>query len=192
MKAPPLKTSPSLPHPVLVAEIGAPHGVRGQVRVKSFTGDPSAFQDYGALRDDRGRTFTVTASRPLKDDMLVASFAEIADRTAAEGLTRTKLYVDRSVLPEPDEDEFYHTDLIGLAVETVSGEPIGTVFAVPNFGADDLLEVRRPAKRSIYVPFTKAVVPTIDFAARRLVIDPPEGLLDEPAPEPPPGETEAS
>ena len=83
-------------------------------------------------------------------------------------------------MPLPDEDEFYHADLIGLAVETTAGEAIGTVVAVANFGADDLLDVRRPGKPSVYVPFTRAVVPTLDFAAGKAVIEPPEGLLDEP------------
>lgn len=172
-----------LPSPVLLAEIGAAHGVRGEVRLKAFTDDPEAFQDYGPLSDDRGRRFVVKAARPLKDDMLVVAFEGVTDRNAAEALTRTKLYVDRSALPEPeDEDEFYHTDLLGLAVETVSGEPVGTVVAVPNFGADDLLEIARPGARSVYVPFTRAVVPTVDVIGRRVVIDPPEGLLAEEKP----------
>lgn len=171
--------------PVLLAEIGAAHGIRGEVRVKSHTADPEAFQDYGPLFDDKGRRFDVRRARPLKDDMLVVTFEGLTDRTAAEKLTRTKLYVDRSALPEPeDEDEFYHADLIGLAVETTAGEAVGTVVAVPNFGADDLLEVARPGRRSVYLPFTRAVVPTIDVPGRRVVIDPPEGLLDEPEPDP--------
>nr|WP_181705204.1 ribosome maturation factor RimM [Chthonobacter rhizosphaerae] len=175
------------PTSVLLAEIGAAHGVRGEVRVKSHTADPEAFQDYGPLHDDRGRTFEVVSARPLKADMLVVAFKGVTDRTAAEKLNRTRLHVDRSALPDPDdEDEFYHADLIGLAVETIAGEPVGTVVAVPNFGSDDLLEVRRPGRSSLYVPFTRAVVPTVDFEARKVVIDPPDGLLDE-AGEPPAG-----
>ncbi len=101
-------------------------------------------------------------ARPLKDDMLVVAFEGLTDRTAAERLTRTRLYVDRSALPEPDdEDEFYHADLLGLTVETAAGETVGTIVAVPNFGSDDLLEVARPGRPSVYVPFTRAVVPTV-------------------------------
>jgi 16S rRNA processing protein RimM len=178
-----------LPRPVLVAEIGAPHGVRGEVRLKSYTADPAAVADYGPLSDEAGRRFEIRTLRPLKDDMLVVTLSGVPDRTAAERLTRTRLYVDRSALPEPEEeDEFYHTDLLGLAVETVAGEAIGTIVAVPNFGSDDLLEVARPGRRSIYVPFTRAVVPTVDIPGRRVVIDPPDGLLDEagsPADRPP-------
>ena len=165
---------------VVIAEIGAAHGVRGEVRVKAHTADPLAVADYGPLHDSRGTIFRIKSLRHLKDDMLVVSFEGLTDRTAAEKLNRTKLHVDRSALPPPDEDEFYHADLIGLAVETTAGEAIGTVVAVANFGADDLLDVRRPGKPSVYVPFTRAVVPTLDFAAGKAIIEPPEGLLDEP------------
>ena len=165
---------------IVIAEIGAAHGVRGEVRVKAHTADPLAVADYGPLHDSRGNVFRIKSLRHLKDDMLVVAFEGLTDRTAAEKLNRTKLHVDRSALPPPDEDEFYHADLIGLAVETVSGEAIGTVVAVVNFGADDLLDVRRPGRASVYVPFSRAVVPTLDFSAGKAIIAPPEGLLDEP------------
>lgn len=164
---------------ILIAEIGAAHGVRGEVRVKAHTGDPLAIADYGPLHDSRGGVFRVKSMRHLKDDMLVVAFEGVTDRTAAEKLNRTKLHVDRSALPPPDEDEFYHADLEGLVVETTAGEPVGTVAAVANFGAGDLLEVRRPGGASIYVPFTRAVVPILDFAAGKAIVEPPEGLLDE-------------
>jgi 16S rRNA processing protein RimM len=171
--------------PILVAEIGAAHGIRGQVRLKSHTADPAAVADYGPLRDDAGRLYRIRSLRPLKDDMLVVAFEGVTDRTAAEKLTRTLLYVDRSALPDPEDEEYYHADLVGLAVETVSGEAVGRVVAVQNFGADDLLDVSRPGRRSVYVPFTRAIVPVVDLAGGRLVIDPPDGLLDEPGPPPP-------
>ncbi|HUG62154.1 MAG TPA: ribosome maturation factor RimM [Methylomirabilota bacterium] len=183
-------TEVPLTNPVLIAEIGAAHGVRGEMRVKAHTADPMAIADYGPLRDDKGRAYEVRTMRPLKDDMLVVAFKGVADRTAAEALTRTRLYVDRSALPETeDDDEFYHADLLGLSVVTVAGEPVGTIVAVPNFGADDLLEVARPGGKSIFVPFTRAVVPTVDIAGGRVVIAPPDGLLDE---TPAPGEAEGS
>lgn len=164
---------------ILIAEIGAAHGVRGEVRVKAHTADPLAIANYGPLHDGRGGVFRVKSLRHLKDDMLVVAFEGVTDRTAAEKLNRTKLHVERSALPPADEDEFYHVDLIGLAVETVAGESVGIVSAVANFGAGDLLEVRRPGASSVYVPFTYAVVPTVDFAAGKVIIAPPEGLLDE-------------
>jgi 16S rRNA processing protein RimM len=169
-------------NPVLIAEIGAAHGVRGEVRVKAHTADPGAIGNYGPLADDRGRAYEIRSMRPIKDDMLVVAFEGVTDRTAAEKLVRTRLYVDRSALPEPaDEDEFYHADLLGLAVQTVGGDEIGVIVAVPNFGADDLLEVRRHGRNSVFVPFTRAVVPTVDIPGGRIVIVPPDGLLDEPA-----------
>ena len=164
---------------ILIAEIGAAHGIRGEGRVKAHTADPRAIADYGPLYDSRGGIFRVRSLRHLKDDMLVVAFEGVTDRTAAEKFTRTKLFVDRSALPPPDEDEFYHADLVGLAVETVAGEAIGTVTAVVNFGADDLLDVRRPGGTSVYVPFTRAIVPTLDFSAGKAIIAPPEGLLEE-------------
>ena len=164
---------------ILIAEIGAAHGVRGEVRVKAHTANPLAIADYGPLHDSRGGIFRVKSMRHLKDDMLVVAFEGVADRTAAEKLNRTKLHVDRAALPPPDEDEFYHADLVGLAVETTAGEPVGTVVAVANFGADDLLDVRRPGGTSVYVPFTRAVVPILDFFAGKAVIEPPAGLLEE-------------
>jgi 16S rRNA processing protein RimM len=167
------------PRHVLLAEIGAPHGVRGEVRVKSYTAEPSDFAAYGPLFDADGRRYAVRAARALKDDLLVVSFEGISDRTAAERLTRTQLFVDRSSLPQADDEEFYHADLLGLAVETTRGEAVGTIIAVPNFGSDDLLEVARPGRRSVYVPFTRAVVPVVDVAAGRVIIEPPEGLLDD-------------
>lgn len=164
---------------ILIAEIGAAHGIRGEVRVKAHTADPLAIADYGPLYDNRGGIFRVKSLRHLKDEMLVVAFEGVTDRTAAEKLNRTKLHVDRSALPPPDEDEFYHVDLIGLAVETVAGEAVGTVTEVVNFGADDLLDVRRPGGTSVYVPFTRAIVPTLDFSAGKAIIAPPEGLLEE-------------
>lgn len=168
------------PTAVLLAEIGAAHGIRGDVRVKAFTADPEAIGDYGPLFDETGRRFEVEGLRPLKDDMLVVAFAGVTDRNAAEALNRTRLYVERSALPPPeDTEEFYHTDLIGLAVVTPAGEAIGTVIALANFGADDLVEVARPGRPSVYLPFTRKVVPEVDIAGGRLVVDPPPGLLED-------------
>ena len=170
---------------ILIARIGAAHGVRGEVRVKPFGLDGEGIGDHGPLRSiDGKRILTVDRVRAIAGGMVIAKFVGIDDRTAAERLNHLDLYVERSALPEPDEDEFYHADLIGLAVVTVSGEPVGRVMAVQDFGAGDLLEVDRPGKSSVFVPFTKAVVPRVDLAQGQVVVDPPIGLLDEPTPGP--------
>lgn len=150
-----------LENPVQMATIGAPHGVRGEVRVRTFTGDPMALGDYGPLRDAEGRTYTVAALRPAKT-VLVVRFREIASREAAEAATGTALYVDRSALPDDlDEDEFYHADLIGLAVRDETGAEIGKVAAMQNFGGGDLVEIALSGRKTVMVPFTLAAIPEI-------------------------------
>src|SRR5581483_8024638 len=120
---------------VCLGQIGAAHGVRGEVRLRSFTAEPGAIASYGPLETEDGRTLEITSLRPAKDH-LVATLSGVADRTAAEKLTNVKLYVPRDRLPEPDTpDEFYHADLIGLAVTNRAGQRLGTVVAVHNFGA---------------------------------------------------------
>ena len=160
---------------IVVGRFGAPHGVRGEVRLQSFTGDPLAIAGYGPLAAADGRSFTLAHVRHVKDNMLVARVAGVATREAARALTNLELSLDRAVLPPPDEDEFYVADLIGLAVVDAEGAPIGTVIGVPNYGGGDLVEVR-PSQggESVLFPFTKAVVPTIDFAERRVTIVPPD------------------
>jgi 16S rRNA processing protein RimM len=169
---------------ILVARIGAAHGIRGEVRLRSFTADPLAAKNYGPLETEDGtRTFTIEALRPQKD-FLVARLAGIGDRTAAERLRNVSLYVARDRLPPAEADEFYHADLIGLAVETTDGRPLGTVIAVHNFGAGDLLEVKPAAGAALMLPFTQSAVPVVDIAGRRIVV----AQWDEQAP---PGPTRA-
>ncbi len=159
---------------VCVAQFGAAHGVRGEVRLRSFTEDPLAFNSYGPLESEDGaRRFKIEALRPAKDHF-VARIAGIGDRSAAEKLTNLKLYVARDALP-PVEDEgtYYHADLIGLAAVTPEGEPLGTVTAVLNFGAGDIIEIKRDGSEPLLVPFTDAAVPEIDMTARRMVVSPP-------------------
>jgi 16S rRNA processing protein RimM len=163
---------------VLVAQIGAAHGLRGEVRLRSFTADPMAVRGYGALQSEDGtQTFEIEALRPAKD-VLIARIAGIADRTAAERLCNLRLYVPRERLPPPDADEFYHADLIGLTAVAPDGRDVGTVVALQNFGAGDLIEVRRTDGASVLLPFTKAVVPEIDVAGGRVVVDWPESTHD--------------
>jgi 16S rRNA processing protein RimM len=155
---------------VCVAQIGAPHGLVGEVKLHAFTEEPLAVGRYGALEaEDRSRQFELTGLRLAKRS-LIAAFAGIADRTAAARLTAIRLYVPRARLPDPgDADTFYHADLVGLTVEGADGQPIGTVCAVHDFGAGDLLEVKPAAGPSLMLPFTKAAVPVVDLAAARLV-----------------------
>jgi len=159
---------------ICVAEIGAPHGIRGEVRLHAFTEDPMAVGEYGPLSDAEGkRSFTFASLRAAKDH-LVARLAGIDSREAAEQLTRLRLYVPRERLPPAEDDEYYYADLIGLAATTADGAPFGTVVAVHNFGAGDVVEVAPSAGGpSVMLPFTKAVVPEIDMANRRLVVVPP-------------------
>ena len=164
---------------VCVAQIGAAHGVRGEVRLHTFTDDPMAITRYGPLEtEDGARRFTVAAARPVKG-FLVAQLCGVADRNSAEALRNLRLYVPRERLPAlADADDFYHADLIGLLVERDACE-IGTVAAVQNYGAGDLIEVK-PATGgpTVLIPFTKSTVPVIDLAGGRLVVDVPQELLE--------------
>jgi 16S rRNA processing protein RimM len=154
-----------------MAVIGAAHGIRGELRVKSFTADPLALGDYGPLYDKDGRAFEVAAIRPA-GDMVVVQFGGIADRNAAEALTGTELFVDRSTLPEADEDEFYHADLVGLAVRDEAGAVMGKVTAVQNFGGGDLLEVALAGRKGVLIPFSKAAVPEVAVSDGYLRVNP--------------------
>jgi 16S rRNA processing protein RimM len=150
---------------ICVAQIGAPHGVRGEVKLFSFTAEPLAVTDYGPLESEDGSArFEIEALRPAKNH-LVARLKDVNDRDAAGRLTNMRLYVPRERLPPPAADEFYHADLIGLAAFDPAGAPLGTVIAIHNFGAGDLIEIA-PAQggATVMVPFSEAAVPTIDMA----------------------------
>jgi len=163
---------------VLVGIFGAAHGVRGEVRLKSYTGDPMAIADYPRLTDESGKTkFKIVSARPVKDDILVARVDGIADRTAAEKLTNISIYMPRADLPPADEEEFYHADLLGLRVETRDGALIGTIANVLNFGAGDILDVRPELGDNLLLPFTKKVVPIVEIANRRVIVDMPDEVI---------------
>jgi 16S rRNA processing protein RimM len=182
------RAAPAAPPPrgergarVCVAQIGAPHGVRGEVRLKSFTADPVAIADYGLLEsEDGGAQFEIASLRPAKDHF-VARLRGVDDRDAAARLTNMRLYVPRDRLPPLDEGEFYHTDLIGLPAFDIGGDQIGIVIAVQNFGAGDLLELRVDGGQSVLLPFNDTTVPMVDIAGRRIVINPPDGLFNSAA-----------
>lgn len=163
---------------IAVGAIAGAHGVRGEVKLKSFTEDPLAIARYGPLAGPDGRVFGIVALRPAKDGF-VAKLRGIDTRDAAEALKGCELKVPRDRLPD-DEEGYYHADLVGLSAYDKAGELIGTVTGVRNFGAGDLIEIDRPGgASSVLIPFTDASVPHVDLEGRRLTIDPPEGLLDE-------------
>jgi 16S rRNA processing protein RimM len=166
---------------VCVGAVGAAHGVRGAVRIKSFTAKPEDIARYGPLDDECGeRQFTLRLTGAAKG-VLIAQLSGVADRNHAEALRGLRLYLPRAALPPPEDDEYYHADLIGLDAVLTDGTPVGEVRAVHDFGAGDTLEIARPEGPPVVVPFTKAVVPAIDLSAGRLVLDPPPGLIEEPA-----------
>jgi 16S rRNA processing protein RimM len=160
---------------VLLGRLGAAHGVRGEIRLQSFTADPAAISTYGPLFDASGaRRVAIVTLRPIGKDMFVARLEGIGDRSAAEALTGVELFLPREALPAPEEDEFYLADLEGLRAETREGALLGRVIGVRNFGAGDILEIRPPeGGETLLFPFTKAVVPIVDVAGGRAVIEPP-------------------
>ncbi len=158
--------------------IAGAHGLQGAVRVKTFTAIPEAIADYGPLEDDAGsRRFALRLVRVEKGAALVR-IDGVKDRNAAEALKGARLFLDRAALPPAeDEEEFYHADLVGLAAVDVNGDRLGTVRALHDFGAGDLIEVLpEEGGRPRVFPFTREAVPAIDLAARIVTIDPPEGL----------------
>jgi len=159
---------------VCVAEIGAAHGLAGEVRLRAFTTDPLAVTQFGPLETEDGREVAIATVRPGKD-CLIARLAGVADRTAAERLRNVKLYVARERLPAIDEPEtWYHADLVGLAAVVPDGSAFGRVVAVQNFGAGDLLEIAPAAGGpTVLLPFTDAVVPLVDVPNGRVVVNPP-------------------
>ena len=154
---------------IQVGRVAGAFGVRGEVRITSFTAEPSALLGYKTLtREDGSPALTLTSGRPAKGGLVVRA-AEVDTREQAEALRGLRLYIPRAALPAPEEDEFYVTDLIGLSVVTPDGGPLGTVKAVQDFGAGDLLEVQPPEGASWWLPFTKDAVPEVHLAERRIV-----------------------
>jgi len=164
---------------VLLGEIGRPQGLQGEVRIRSFTAEPGAIADYGPLEDETGTRLFEIESLRVTPKALTARLKGVESRGQAEALTGTKLYVPRSRLPEREEDEWYHSDLIGSAALDPDGAAIGTVIAVHNFGAGDLLEIR-PASgaATVLMPFTRETVPEVDVEGGWLKVVPPEGLFE--------------
>jgi len=169
-----------LENPILLAVIGAAQGLRGEVRVRSFTDDPMAIGDYGHLHASDGRIFEVLEVREGKN-VVIVRFRGVNDRNAAEALNGLELYVERVNLPddELEDDEFYYTDLEGLEAVDAEGKSYGNVSAVYDFGAGDLLELKGPGKRPVLIPFSEAAVLEIDLDGGKILIDPmAAGLVD--------------
>jgi len=163
---------------ILLGVIGRPHGVRGLVHVQSYTADPADLAGYGPLSDESGRTWTLSWRSDGVAQLMDAAGGKLADRDAAQALTNVKLFIERDRLPPPDDEEFYLADLVGLQAVTPDGAMLGRVLTVHDYGAGTSLEITGP--NPVIVPFTKACVPEIDMAARRVVIVPPHEVVVAP------------
>lgn len=164
---------------ICVARIGAAHGVRGEVRLWPFTEDPMAVVDYGPLSSKDGtRQLEVARARVAKDH-LVAALKGVTTREEAERLNGLELYIARDRLPATGAGEYYHADLIGLRAVDAQGGAIGKVIAIHNFGAGDIVEIAPAQGPTLLLPFSDAVVPTVDLAAGYLVIEPPGEIEGE-------------
>jgi 16S rRNA processing protein RimM len=166
---------------ILMGVFGAPQGLRGEVRVKSLTGDPNAIAAYGPLTDEkRARVFAFESLRLIKDDMLAARLRGVSTREAAAALTGVEIFARRDQLPPPSAEEFYYDDLIGLDAVDSDGAPLGRVVSLMNYGGGDILEIALArGGETLLLPFTRRVAPTIDFDVGRIVIEPPDEVEDE-------------
>jgi 16S rRNA processing protein RimM len=159
--------------------VGRPHGVRGLVHVTSYTSDPADLARYSPLFDEQGREWRLAWRSDGVAELCGADGIKLADRTAAEKLTNLRLYVPREALPTPDDEEYYLTDLIGLAVRGPDGADLGLVSHIHDYGAGASLEIATNEGASLLVPFTKAAVPTVDLAARVVQVLPPDEIIVE-------------
>jgi 16S rRNA processing protein RimM len=163
---------------VCLGAIAGAWGVDGAVRLKSFCAEPGSIAEYAPLLTEDGRSYGVTLLKPVAG-AFAARLTGITTREAAEALRGTRLHAPRARLPALPDDEFYHADLVGLAVFDTGGAAIGRIKAVMDHGAGDFLEIARRGQADLLVPFTRAAVPTVDLVAGRVVIDPPAGLAED-------------
>lgn len=168
---------------ICVGAIAGAYGVHGQARIKGFTDDPFDVAAYGEVETEDGSLrFTITLERELKPGVFVADLEGVnLTREQVQALGGTRLFVSRDALPVPeDEDEFYYSDLIGLAANFPDGRPLGTITGVADYGAGDMLDIKLVnSSKAIVVPFTKAAIPAVDINGGTVTVDPPKGLLDE-------------
>ena len=162
---------------IVVGVIAGAFGVKGEVRLKSFCAEPGDIANYTPLQTEKGDEFTVKITRPVKGGF-AARLSGIRFKDEADNLRGTKLFADRDLLPNLPDDEYYYADLLGLSVLDTGGEVLGKIASVDNHGAGDIIEVRGPTlKSALLLPFTRAVVPTVDLAAGRIIVDPPEETI---------------
>lgn len=154
---------------ILVAVIASAHGIKGAVKVKTFTESPINILAYGPLKDEKGKKYVLKLVRSVSTDSVIVALEGVSDRNQAEGLRGTKLYIERSQLPGVDEEEFYHSDLIGLTVKDLGEKDIGQVQAIGNFGAGDFLEIKSADHHLYTIPFTRDAVPKIQLAENGLM-----------------------
>jgi 16S rRNA processing protein RimM len=164
---------------ILLGVVIGAQGLKGEVKVKTFTESPEKLGAYGALHAKDGRKFVVNAARASKADIAIVRLDGVSDRNAAEKLKGLELFVARNALPPPDEEEFYHADLIGLSAHDMKGRVLGTVSAIHNFGAGDVIAIRRADGGDMFLPFSRAVVPTVDVNAGFVVVAVPEDAEDD-------------
>ena len=164
--------------------------MRGEVKIKSFTADPAKIAAYGPLEDESGQRRFKVKVRGRVRGLVIARLDGVEDRDAAEALRGLRLYVERDRLPKPKRGEWYLVDLVGLRAERTDGTAVGTVKAVQNYGAGDIVEVETADGKSLLLPFTKRAVPDVDVAGGRLVVDPPEEVEWKPEDETPKGQTD--
>ncbi|MBI3675655.1 MAG: ribosome maturation factor RimM [Proteobacteria bacterium] len=159
---------------VLLGVVIGAQGLKGEVKVKTFTQTPDAVARYGTLHTKDGRKLRVATSRAPKDDIIVVRFEGVADRNAAEALKGTELHVARGMLPETGTQEFYHADLIGLRADDEEGRFIGKVVSIENYGAGDVIEIARDDGSTVLLPFSKTFVPQVEIENGRIVVAVPE------------------
>jgi 16S rRNA processing protein RimM len=159
---------------VLLAVVIGAQGLKGEVKAKLFTAAPNALPRYGVLHTSSGRKLKITACRPTKVGEAVIAFEGVSDRNAAEALKGTELFVDRAALPQTEEDEFYHADLIGLEARDSEGRVLGKISALHNFGASDVIVIQRPDGDHVLLAFSKQTVPVLNIAAGYVVVAVPE------------------
>ncbi len=165
---------------ICVGAVMGAFGVRGEVRLKSFCADPAAIETYSPLVTESGESYEVKLVRSVKGGF-GARLSGVQDKESADALRGTRLYARRADLPNLPDDEYYHSDLIGLEVLDTGGAKLGKVTAVQDFGAGDLLEIAgKGLKEAVMLPFTLANVPTIDLASGKIIADPPAGLFPDP------------
>jgi 16S rRNA processing protein RimM len=172
-------SSEGSPQRVCVGVITGPQGVRGAVRIKSFTERPEDIAGYGPVEDETGRRCFGLTIKGTAKGVLIANVTGVANRDEAEALRGMRLYLPRSVLPKTEVEQYYHADLLGLEAVLADGTAVGRVRAIYDFGAGDTLELERQSGPPVLVPFTRAIIPVVELAQKRLLVDPPPGLLDD-------------